>query len=96
MEKTSEFQPHVSLHASFFQVLFKNVTGVKPSANTISNKLNTFLKENENCKIVSVCCTANRCGEKTFIDGRVAGERREPKSTAGASEREEAGEREAT
>ena len=30
------------------------------------------------------------------IDGHVAGERREPKSTAGAPEREEAGEREAT
>ena len=58
----------------------------KSLANTISNKSNRFLKEGENCNIVSVCWTVNRCGEKTLMAVWLAG-RREPKSTVITSQR---------
>lgn len=89
MENMPEFQSHVSSAPDFFKFIKKKKKseGVnKSSANTISNKLNIFLREDENCNIVSVHCTVNRCGEKTLMAPRLGG-RREPMSTAVASER---------
>lgn len=87
MENMPEFQSHVLSAPDFFKFIKKKSDGVnKSSANTISNKLNIFLRKDENCNIVSVHCTVNRCREKTLMALWLGG-RREPMSTAVASER---------
>lgn len=67
MESMPEFQHCVSPYSSSFQIHFKNVIGVnKSSANTISNKVNIFHKEDENRNIGSTCFIVNRRGEETL------------------------------
>lgn len=59
----------------------------KASANTISNKLHIFPKEDEHCNSVRVCCIVNRCGAKTLMAVWLGG-RRESMLTVVASEQE--------
>lgn len=77
---------------AFEKFFLKTEIGVEQATSQHSFKqIKPISKKDENCNSVSVCCVVNSCGDKT--DGCVDGGRREPKSTAGASGRDEFGER---
>lgn len=62
-----EFQSRVSHYTSYVQVHLKNVIGVnKSSTNTISDRLSISPRGDESCRIVRVCCTVSRHGEKPW------------------------------
>lgn len=77
---------------AFEKFFLKTEIGEQATSQHSFKQIKPISKKDENCNSVSVCCVVNSCGDKT--DGLCGWWKEEPKSTAGASGRDEFGERE--